>query len=196
MRRDEWSRNCTQRFSNTWVNSQARAEDLECWGPTQGPSTFLYNYWMTTDSPLHELQKEVAKCTVSILYKPLEAEIDYSLPDFPLRLPTETFMVTHDKNSDPFEWADTCLQYFKDLNVCVLVPGTRFDKYGTRYGRGAGWYDRFLSKLPKNWLRIGVVDKSGFSNLRLERRSWDEPVDWVLTYNKTTWKAYNTRDQL
>lgn len=40
----------------------------------------------------------------------------------------------------------------------VLVPGLAFDRLGGRLGFGAGFYDRFLSRLHPEVLRIGVSD--------------------------------------
>ena len=42
-----------------------------------------------------------------------------------------------------------------ELSV-VLVPGVAFDQLGNRLGRGAGFYDRFLSRVSPACTLIGV----------------------------------------
>lgn len=62
----------------------------------------------------------------------------------------------------------------------VLVPGVAFDLRGCRLGRGGGFYDRFLARLGRQTIRVGV----GFERRVLERlpiEPWDQLVDVLVT---------------
>ena len=82
---------------------------------------------------------------------------------------------------------------YPENRAYVLVPGRRFDRHGTRYGRGGGWYDRFLSEVPTSWLRIGVTRTQDLADGRLERKPWDQPVDWLLIEADDGWHAVETK---
>jgi len=86
-----------------------------------------------------------------------------------------------DKDMDPFALAKSIKQEIpRDARVYLFIPGTRFDRFGTRVGRGGGWYDRFLSAVPRAWLRVGVIGTGQLSEQPLERQTWDEPMDWLV----------------
>lgn len=87
-------------------------------------------------------------------------------------------VVPPEKELVPHELAEKFkMQHQED--VVVLVPGRKFDKTGTRHGRGMGWYDRFLAETPKHWIRVGVLSPD-LLHETLARKSWDEPVDYLL----------------
>ncbi len=63
---------------------------------------------------------------------------------------------------------------------CVLVPGLAFDKKGSRLGRGAGFYDRFLTKLRPDAFKIALA--FSFQVLpTIPLEDHDMKVDLVLT---------------
>jgi 5-formyltetrahydrofolate cyclo-ligase len=64
----------------------------------------------------------------------------------------------------------------------VLVPLLAFDAAGRRLGYGGGFYDRTLTRLRaiKPVVAVGVA----YDELKVDavpHRSYDEPLDWVLT---------------
>ena len=62
----------------------------------------------------------------------------------------------------------------------VLVPGVAFDRAGRRLGRGGGFYDRLLARLPEKALRIGLF----FSPQELAEiceESHDLRLDMIVT---------------
>jgi len=115
-------------------------------------------------------------CSVSVSYVPIQKEPD---PSKIRILPEPAFVIPPDKNSDPHALARDLTRRLGESGVCILVPGTRFDRNGARHGRGGGWYDRFLSAVPKTWVRIGVALPEAVSEEELKREAWDELVDWL-----------------
>jgi len=66
----------------------------------------------------------------------------------------------------------------------VLVPGLAFDRFGNRLGRGRGYYDRFLRRLPDNVLTIGLV-LDGMLHEQIPHDDNDCPVKMVITESRT-----------
>lgn len=127
-----------------------------------------------------------------ICYRPLRDEVSY-LSYFPSAQLTNSMFLPVDKNSDPFRWAAKCARKYREEIPRVLIPGKVFDLRGTRRGRGFGWYDRFLAAIPRAWPRIGVANISQLSFSRLEHQPWDEPVDWLLIRDVSSWCLYETK---
>ncbi len=66
----------------------------------------------------------------------------------------------------------------EDLDL-VIVPGIAFDKKGNRLGRGKGYYDRFLRRLPEKASSIGLA--FDFQILpHIPANSLDKKVDKVI----------------
>ncbi len=138
-------------------------------------------------TPIRELTELINRCGGAILYTPFTDEIDYSDNSFPFIIHQNRILLPSTKITDPYAWAGTCISIYRDKNPFILIPGKHFDIYGTRHGKGGGWYDRFLSKVPRTWLRIGIATVDEFSEERLSRESWDESMDWLLIQYKSEW---------
>lgn len=143
-------------------------------------------------------ENSLERYTSSIVYAYFNDEVDYLKAPIPTNLYKDTFVLPRDRNSNPLKCAAVCKKRYKNTIPCILIPGRRFDTYGTRYGRGAGWYDRFLSEVPDNWLRIGITDKSNMFFGHLKKQSWDESMDWVLVFDSVTlsWGIYENISRL
>lgn len=65
------------------------------------------------------------------------------------------------------------------LDAC-LIPGLAFDHYGTRLGRGFGYFDRALEGFTG--LKVGLTFKSQmWGGQELPRESFDIPMDVIIT---------------
>ena len=72
----------------------------------------------------------------------------------------------------------------------VIVPGLVFDEKLARYGRGRGYYDRFLCMLPKQTIVIAVgYDFQVMSHKwRLGLKSHDIKMDYIITEKRVIQK--------
>jgi len=72
----------------------------------------------------------------------------------------------------------------------VIVPGLVFDEKLARYGRGRGYYDRFLCRLPKQTIIIAVgYDFQVMSHKwRLGLKSHDIKMDYIITEKRVIQK--------
>ena len=146
---------------------------------------------------MHELSALVARYPACITYVPLRTEVSF-LDFCTLPANTQLFTVVPRASLDPAEEARKARHLFADTATCILVPGRRFDKDGTRHGQGGGWYDRFLDCVPVSWFRIGFCFTNQFSKTPLSRHLWDQPVDVVCVVDIETHTIvpYETRARL
>lgn len=63
----------------------------------------------------------------------------------------------------------------------AIVPGVAFDRDGHRLGRGKGYYDRFLSKVPLVY-KIGVCFPSRLMD-KVPADKYDILMDEIITAN-------------
>ena len=66
----------------------------------------------------------------------------------------------------------------------VVVPGVAFDRSGRRLGRGAGYYDRFLSRLSPHTATAGICFDEQLVDA-VPHGEHDRIVDCVITPSKT-----------
>lgn len=66
----------------------------------------------------------------------------------------------------------------------VVVPGVAFDRAGRRLGRGAGYYDRFLSRLSPHTATAGICFDEQLVDA-VPHGAHDRTVDCVITPSHT-----------
>jgi 5-formyltetrahydrofolate cyclo-ligase len=77
-------------------------------------------------------------------------------------------------------WQDVSRRVLPEQIDVVLVPGLAFDRWGNRLGRGKGYYDRFLRRLPADVLTIGLALEEGVFE-HISHDANDCPVKMVIT---------------
>jgi 5,10-methenyltetrahydrofolate synthetase len=67
----------------------------------------------------------------------------------------------------------------------VLIPGRVFDRWGGRLGRGGGYYDRLLRRLPRGVVLVGITTDASIID-RVPTTDEDMPVNWLATESGVT----------
>ncbi len=62
----------------------------------------------------------------------------------------------------------------------VITPGLVFDRAGYRLGYGGGHFDRFLVRVRRDAVRVGVCFDLQVVH-EIPRDPWDQPVDVIVT---------------
>ena len=132
--------------------------------------------------PASSVLAHILKNRSVVTYTPLRTEVA-------VRVYTNAPSVYHIEprpSLDPETEAAAATNAAGDTPLAVLIPGRRFDSLGTRHGQGGGWYDRFLSHIPEQWLRVGFCFSDQFSADPLVRKSWDQVMDYVCVVSRET----------
>lgn len=61
-----------------------------------------------------------------------------------------------------------------------FIPGVAFDYQGNRLGRGAGYYDQYLSKIRSNAIKVGVAFQMQVTD-KLPVTQNDIKMDYIIT---------------
>ncbi len=72
----------------------------------------------------------------------------------------------------------------------IILPGSVFDEHGGRMGYGGGYYDRFVSNLAPQAIRIGLC-----FDLQLQKKIPLEPHDEMMDYIVTETRIIDTNRQ-
>ncbi len=100
-------------------------------------------------------------------------------------LPTELRDVEIELERTKFGYLETKEEHLKLVDIeeidLIIVPGLAFDKSCHRLGFGAGYYDRFLSKLGGKTETIGVAYDFQILDIIPELELTDIPLDYVVT---------------
>lgn len=85
-------------------------------------------------------------------------------------------------------------RFMNPLSIRVIfMPLVAFDETGSRLGMGAGYYDRYLGKLPQGMrpLAVGIAHEVQRAAEPLPRQPWDVPLDAVVT--EAGWQPFSNR---
>ena len=93
---------------------------------------------------IHELKNRGKEIILPVVTSETEMEL-------------RTYTNDDDLHIGSFNILEPCGNLFQDYETIdvVVVPGMGFDSHGNRLGRGKGYYDRFLEKIPEK-LKIGI----------------------------------------
>lgn len=77
---------------------------------------------------------------------------------------------------EPVDGGETSL----DNTEVIFVPLLTFDKNGHRVGYGGGYYDKILSEINPNTLKIGLCLSGGMDAFNFVE-AHDQPLDMIIT---------------
>ncbi len=100
-------------------------------------------------------------------------------------IPTELNDMEKELERTKFGYLETKKEYVKPVDIndidLILIPGLAFDTQCHRLGFGAGYYDRFLSRINENTVTMGVAYEFQILSLIPEIEQTDIPLNYVVT---------------
>lgn len=66
----------------------------------------------------------------------------------------------------------------------LILPLLACDAVGTRIGMGGGFYDKTLANSTHKPYRLGLAHEFQYIRHKLQRQTWDQPLDALLTPTK------------
>ncbi len=126
---------------------------------------FLLKEFVQAKTVLFYLSFDGEVDTVRMIKKSIEQGKRVAVPairkDSRELIPSELRDVDTELTRGPYGTRHPKDEYIRPLPLeeldLVVVPGVAFDEAGNRLGRGMGYYDRFLSRLPKDIPTIGLA---------------------------------------
>lgn len=76
-----------------------------------------------------------------------------------------------------------CVSQEELCGLVVFVPAVLLDQTGNRLGRGGGWYDRALTSLGKDVIRIALAYEFQLIE-EVPTDKWDCSVDFIMTEDR------------
>lgn len=103
-----------------------------------------------TTRMIQETIRQGKRVAVPVIRQDKKEIIPSWVRDLEVELKTGPYGVRHPKD-----------EYIRPIPLesidLVVVPGLAFDEAGNRLGRGMGYYDKFLSRLPKDVPTVGLA---------------------------------------
>ena len=166
----DWARATRAQLDLSGLSEQVRSH-LSHWQPLQQATVALLYLPLGDEIDLVSLQTAELGCRFAATRTP---ESDGSLTVHELGGPLEVhrlgFLQPHRiaPEIDP-----------ADIDV-LLLPGLAFDLWGTRLGRGAGYFDELLSRTPSRSITVGVCPAALVVD-RLPREPHDQKMAYLAT---------------
>jgi 5-formyltetrahydrofolate cyclo-ligase len=166
----DWARATRVELDFAELSDQVRSH-LEQWAPLQQASVALVYLPLADEINLVALQATELGCRFVATRTPdREGALTVHELGGPLEVHRFGFLQPHRAapEVDP-----------GDIDV-LLLPGLAFDLWGTRLGRGAGYFDELLSRLPGRAVTVGVCPAALVVD-RLPHEPHDQKVQFLAT---------------